>query len=114
MSNLFFYAPFLLVPCAVQLVILFATQRRFRPLRFAVPILVGLASIAVIIFTALYCSPTLENGLGILLDILLVLMGITILRVLRALASLVLTGWGLAWFVYYLVNLKKRKVSDTP
>lgn len=110
MSNLFFYAPFLLVPFAVQLAVLFATGNRFRPLRFAVPILVGLAGVAVIIFTALYCSPTLEGGLGILLDIFLILMGVTILRILRVLAGLALTGWGLAWLIYYLI---KRKASDT-
>ena len=41
MGSLLFCAPFLLVPFAVQLAVLFATEKRFQPLRFAIPVLVG-------------------------------------------------------------------------
>lgn len=101
MSNLFFYAPFLLVPFAVQLTVLFATKRRFRPLRLALPILVGAVSVTVV---PLYCFFTLKDGWNFfLLDIFFIL---TLIILCLILASLVLMGWGLAWLAYYLINGK--------
>ena len=106
MRSLSFYAPFLLVPFAIQLVILFATGRRFRPLRFALPVLVGAVGIIVI---PLYCFFALKDGWNFfLLDIFFILALIMFCLIA---AGLALMGWGLAWPVYYLI---KRKASDTP
>ena len=108
MSNLFFYAPFLLVPFAVQLAVLFATGKRFRLLRFAVP---ALTAAVCIIAIPLYYFFTLkgDEGILILLDMFAIL---TLIILCLILAALVLAGWGLAWLVYYLIRLIKRKASD--
>ena len=91
-----------LISSAVQLVILFLTANRLRFLRFAVPVL---AVIAGVIFFLL--SFTAPPGWG------LILWPLVLLFVFLGL-GLVLVGWALAWFVYYLINLIKRKASDTP
>lgn len=93
------YALFLLVPFVIQLVILIATAKRFRPLRFAVPVLTVIAG--VVFFLA--CIFTAPPGWAWLLWWL-----VTIICLL--LMSLALMGWGLAWLVYDLI---KRKASDT-
>ena len=98
MHKLFLYAPFALVPFAVQLAVLFATRRRFRPLRIAVPILVGVAGVAFL----LLCCLTAPPGWGILLFPLAAVICV-------ALGELALVGYGLAWFVYSLIDLIKRK-----
>ena len=98
MHKLFLYAPFTLVPSAVQLAILFATEKRFQPLRFAVPILVG----AAIVLIPLLCCLTAPKGLGILALPLVIIICL-------ALAGLALVGCGLSWLVYYLT---KRKADD--
>ena len=100
MREVLLYAPFTLVPFAVQLAVLFVTERRFQPLRFAVPILVGAAGVAFI----LLCCLTAPPGWAILV---VPLAGIICL----ALAGLALVGCGAAWLVYYLI---KRKASDIP
>ena len=106
MRNVLFYAPFLLVPFTIQLAVLFATRRRFRPLRFALPILVGAVSVAVI---PLYCFFTLKDGWNFfLLDIFFILAFINLCMIL---ASLALMGWGSAWVLYYLI---KHKAGNTP
>ena len=92
------YALFLLVPFAVQLAVLFATENRFRPLRYTGPILVGAAVMLVPLLTCL----TAPKGLGILLLPLVIIICL-------ALAGLALVGCGLAWLVYYLL---KRKAGD--
>ena len=104
MNNLSFYAPFLLIPFAVQLVILSATAKRFRPLRFAVPILIGAVCIIAILLCCIdildsFDVPFLEN-IGVLLGPLFILIAVILCLIL---ASLALAGWGLAWLVYYLV-----------
>ena len=100
MRELFLYAPFLLVPFAVQLTVLSATGNRFRPLRFALPLLAG----AAVVLVPLLCCLTAPPGWGLLLVPLVIVICL-------ALAGLALTGWFLAGFVYYLI---KRKASDTP
>ena len=89
-----------LISFAVQLVILFLTANRFRFLRLAVPVLVGAASVIVIL---LFCFSTLKGaeGIFILLDIFAIL---TLNILCLILAGLVLVGWGLAWAVYYLIK----------
>ena len=99
MREVLLYAPFLLVPFAVQLAVLFATGRRFRPLRFAVPILAG----AAVVLVPLLCCLTAPPGWGVLLAPLVIIICL-------ALAGLALVGYGLAWFVYYLI---KRKAGET-
>ena len=103
MRELFLYAPFLLVPFAIQLAVLFATENRFRFLRFAIPILTAAAAVLIPLLACLTAPP----GWGGLLAPLVIIICL-------ALAGLALTGWFLAGFVYYLVNLIKRKASDTP
>lgn len=93
------YALFLLATFAVQLAVLFATGKRFRPLRFAIPVLAG----AAVVLAPLLCGLTSPPGWGLLLVPLVIVICLL-------LASLALIGWGLAWLVYHLV---KRKVSDT-
>ena len=95
MRELFQYALFLLVPFAVQLAVLFATERRFQPLRFALPILAG----AAVVLIPLLCCLTAPKGLGVLLLPLVVIICL-------ALAGLALVGCGLAWAVYYLIKRK--------
>ena len=112
MREVLLYAPFVLAPFAVQLAVLFATGNRFRPLRFALPILVGAASIIAILLSYLtilesFNVPFLEN-IGVLLVPLFTLMVIIICLIL---GSLVLTGWGLAWLIYFLL---KRKTGGAP
>ena len=94
------YALFLLVPFAVQLAVLFATENRFRPLRFALPILAG----AAVVLIPVLCGLTAPPGWGGLLVPLVIVICL-------ALAGLAMVGCGLAWALYYLV---KRKASDTP
>ena len=104
MRKVLLYAPFLLIPFAVQLAALFATKKRFQPLRFAVPVLIGAAGVTFI----LLCCLTAPPGWAILLAPLVVIICL-------ALAGLALMGWGMAWFVYYLTKyLTKRKASDIP
>ena len=110
MSELLKYAIIVLIPFMVQLVILFTTKKRFQPLRFALPVLAGAACIIAILLSFLSISesfnvPFLED-IGVLLGPLFTLMAIIICLVL---GSLALMGWGLAWPVYYLINLIKRK-----
>lgn len=97
------YALFLLVPFAVQLAVLFFTGKRFRPLRFAIPVLAAAAGAAFF----LACILTAPPGWGLILWPLAAIICLL-------LSSLTLMGWGLAWLVYYLINLTKRKASDTP
>ena len=93
MREVLLYAPFTLVPFTVQLAVLFVTERRFQPLRFAVPILVGAAGVAFL----LLCCLTAPPGWAILLAPLVVIICL-------ALAGLALMGWGMAWALYYLVK----------
>lgn len=103
MRELFQYALFLLIPFAVQLAVLFATESRFQPLRFVEPILVGTAAVLV----PLLCCLTAPKGLGILLAPLVIIICL-------ALAGLAMVGCGLAWVVYYLTKyLKKREAGGT-
>ena len=95
MRELFQYALFLLVPFAVQLTVLFATENRFQPLRFALPILAG----AAVVLVPLLCCLTAPKGLGVLLLPLVIIICL-------ALAGLALVGCGLAWAVYYLIKRK--------
>ena len=95
------YAIIILTPFAVQLIILFLTANRFWPLRFAVPVLTGVAAVVDIVAGILS-----SNGMWAALYVLAVIFVILGL-------GLVLTGWALAWPVYYLIKyLTKRKVSD--
>ena len=100
MREMLQYALFLLVPFAVQLVILFLTENRFQPLRLAIP---GLAAIAGVVF---FLAGILPPGMGRAfwwLALFLILLGL----------GLVLVGWMLAWLVYYLTTyLTKRKAGD--
>lgn len=91
-----------LISFAVQLVVLFLTASRFRPLRFAVPVLAGVAAV-VFILGGILTSNGLWEPWASLLAGFLILLGL----------GLVLVGWGLAWFVYYLIKLIKWKASDT-
>lgn len=95
MREVLLYAPFLLVPLAVQLAVLFATGHRFQPLRFAVPILVA----AAVVLVPLLCCLTAPAGWGILLLPLVIIICL-------ALAGLALVGCGAAWLVYYLIKRK--------
>ena len=91
-------AVIVLIAFAVQLVVLFLTANRFRPLRFAVPVL------AVVAGVVYFLAGILPPGMGRAfwwLAIFLILLGL----------GLVLMGWGLAWFVYYLIT---RKADGTP
>ena len=101
MSELLKYAIIVLIPAMVQLAILFLTENRFRPLRFAIPILAVIAGVVCCLVGILSA-----NGMWAALywlAVVLVMLGL----------GLVLSGWGLAWFVYYLINLIKRKASGT-
>lgn len=100
MRKVLLYAPFLLVPFAVQLAVLFATESRFQPLRFALPILAGAAVVLVPLLACLTAPP----GWGVLVAPLVIIICL-------ALAGLALAGCGLAWLVYYFI---KRKASGTP
>ena len=101
MNELPIYAAIVLIPLAVQLVILFLTANRFRFLRFAIPVLVGIAA-AVCLLAGILNANGMWAGLY-WAAIILVLLGL----------GLVLVGYGLAWFVYCLVKyLLKRKASD--
>ena len=91
-------AVIVLISFAVQLVILFLTANRFRFLRFAIPVLVGVAG-AVNLLAGILNATGMWAGLY-WLAVVLVMLGL----------GLVLVGYGLAWFVYYLI---KRKASDT-
>ena len=102
MNELPIYAAIVLIPLAVQLVILFLTAKRFRPLRFAIPVLVGIAG-AVNLLAGILNADGMWAALY-WLAIILVMLGL----------GLALVGWALAWLVYYLINLIKRKASDTP
>ena len=93
------YTLFLLATFAVQLAVLFATGKRFRFLRFAIPVLVGAAAV-VFILAVILTSNGMWEPLRSLAAAVLILLGL----------GLVLSGWALAWFVYYLI---KRKASDT-
>lgn len=99
MRELLQYALFLLVPFAVQLVILLATESRFQPLRLAVPVLVG----AAVVLVPLLCCLSAPKGLGILVLPLVIVICL-------ALAGLALVGCGASWLVYYLI---KRKAENT-
>lgn len=101
MRELFQYAPFLLVPFAVQLAVLFATENRFQPLRFVEPILVG----AAVVLVPLLCCLTAPKGLGILVLPLAVIICL-------ALAGLALVGCGAAWLVYYLIKRKAENAEN--
>ena len=94
------YALFLLAAFAVQLAVLFATGKRFRPLRLVIPVLAVIAGVVFSLAAVLTGPP----GWG------LILLPLALLFVFLGL-GLVLMGWMLAWFVYYLI---KRKASDTP
>ena len=99
MSELLQYALFVLVPFAVQVAVLFVTENRFWPLRFAVPVL---AAIAGVVF---FLAGILPPGMGRAfwwLALFLILLGL----------GLVLLGWMLAWAVYYLV--KRKALDKTP
>ena len=93
MREVLLYAPFLLVPFAVQLAVLYATANRFQLLRFAVPILAG----AAVVLVPLLCCLTAPKGLGILILPLAIVICL-------ALSGLALAGCGLAWAVYYLIK----------
>ena len=101
MREVLLYAPFLLVPLAVQLAVLFATENRFQPLRFVEPILVG----AAVVLVPLLCCLTAPKGWGILVLPLVIIICL-------ALAGLALVGWGTAWMVYYLVKRKAENAED--
>lgn len=103
MSELLKYAIIVLAAFSVQLVLLFLTANRFRFLRLAVPVLA--AATGVVFFLAAILTGPPGWGLILLpLVALFVFLGL----------GLVLMGWGLAWFVYYLTqHLTKRKASDT-
>lgn len=102
------YVPLLLVPFVVQLAVLLATGKRFRPLRFAVPVLAGAAAIIEIL---LNCLAVLKDGdvlRGTVLENLGVLLGgfviLSVISFCLFCAGLVLVGWGLAWAAYSLVK----------
>ena len=100
MRELLQYALFLLVPFAVQLAVLFATEKRFQPLRLVLPILVG----AAVVLVPLLCCLTAPPGWGVLLAPLVIIICL-------ALAGLALIGCGLAWLVHYGIGLLKRKAE---
>lgn len=101
MSELLKYAIMALIPFAVQLVILFLTENRFRPLRLALPILVGVA----VVLVPLLCCLTAPPGWGLLLAPLVIV-------IFLALAGLALVGCGLAWAVYYLIKRKGEPAHE--
>ena len=92
-------AVIVLIAFAVQLAVLFLTAERFRPLRFAVPILAVIAGLVFFLAGILSSNGLWEPWISLLAGFL-ILLGL----------GLVLVGWALAWFVYYLI---KRKASDT-
>ena len=98
MSELLEYAIIVLIPFAVQLVILFLTENRFRFLRLAVPVLAVIAGLVFFLAGILSSNGLWEPWISLLAGFL-ILLGLV----------LVLVGWALAWFVYYLINLIKRK-----
>ena len=98
MREVLLYAPFLLVPFAVQLAVLFATENRFLPLRFALPILAG----AAVVLVPVLCCLTAPPGWGILLAPLVIIICL-------ALAGLALVGWSLAWAVYCLTKRDRAR-----
>ena len=102
MSNLLFYPAIALISFAIQLVILFATGKRFRPLRFALPVLAVAVSVIVILLFA-FTNLKGSEGIMLLFNIFgfLLLIGFCLF-----VAAPVLIGWGLAWAVYYLVKRK--------
>ena len=102
MSELLEYAVIVLIPFMVQLAVLFLTANRFRPLRFAVPILAGVAA-AAFILAVILTSNGMWEPLRSLVAAFLILFGLL----------LTLSGYALAWFVYYLIKWIKRKASDT-
>lgn len=97
------YALFLLATFAVQLAILFATGKRFRPLRFAIPVLAGIAAV-VFILAVILTSNGMWEPLRSLVAAFLILLGLL----------LALSGYGLAWAVYSLAGLIKRKGGTGP
>ena len=102
MSELLEYAIVVLIPFAVQLVILFLTANRFRSLRFAVPVLAALAG-AVYFLAGILSSNGLWWPWLHVLAFFLILLGL----------GLALIGWGAAWLVYSLIqHLTKREASD--
>ena len=102
MNEQLIYTVLVPIPFAVQLVILFLTANRFRFLRFAIPVLVGVAA-AVCLLAGILNANGMWAGFY-WLAIILVMLGL----------GLVLVGYGLAWPVYYLTKyLTKRKASDT-
>ena len=88
-------AVIVLISFAVQLAVLFATENRFRFLRFAVPVLAAAAG--VVFFLAGILPPGMGRAFW-QLALFLILLGL----------GLVLVGWMLAWLVYYLI---KRKLN---
>ena len=96
------YTVIVLISFAVQLVILFLTASRFRPLRFAVPVLAAIAGTVYFLAGILNSNGLWEPWISLLAGFL-ILLG----------QGLVLVGWGLAWMVYYLTKyLIKRKAGD--
>ena len=89
MRELLLYGSFFLIPFAIQLVLLFITENRFRTLRFAVPILVGAADVIFL----LLCFLAVPPGWGLPLVPLVIVICLT-------LSSLSLAGYGLAWLIY--------------
>ena len=81
-----------LISFAVQLVILFLTANRFRFLRFAIPVLVGVAGV-VNLLVGILSADGMWGGLY-WLAVALVMLGL----------GLVLVGYGLAWPVYFLIK----------
>ena len=102
MSELLIYSIIVLIPFAVQLVLLFLTENRFQFLRLAVPVLAGVAGV-VFFLACILTGPPGWNLILLPLVLLFDFLGF----------GLVLSGWMLAWFVYYLVNRIKRKAGDT-
>lgn len=103
MSELLEYAVIVLIPFMVQLAVLFLTANRFRPLRFAVPILAGVAAV-VFILAVILTSNGMWEPLRSLMAAFLILLGL----------GLVLLGWTLAWAAYSLAGLIKRKGGTGP
>lgn len=97
-SELLKYAIIVLIPFAVQLVVLFLTEKRFRPLRFAVPVLAVIAG--VVLFLDGILSPIARAFWWIVLPLILLGLG------------LVLSGYALAEFVYYLIKRKGEPAHE--
>ena len=102
MSELLRYAIVVLIPFAVQLVILFLTENRLQFLRLAVPVLAGAAAV-VFILAVILTSNGMWEPLRSLVAAFLILLGL----------GLTLSGYALAWFVYSLIKWLKQKASDT-